>query len=81
MIIFVHMRTLSLKIPDTIDFDDKDISILVASSLYEKGKLSIGQAAELAGLSKRAFIEILGKYDVSIFNFPPSDLNRDVSNA
>ena len=75
------MRTLSLKIPDTIDFDDKDISILVASSLYEKGKLSIGQAAELAGLSKRAFIEILGKYDVSIFNFPPSDLNRDVSNA
>ncbi len=75
------MRTLSLKIPDTIDFDDRDILILVASSLYEKGKLSIGQAAEMAGLSKSAFIEILGKYDVSIFNFPPGDLIRDVKNA
>jgi len=28
--------------------------------MYESGKLSLGQAADLAGLSKTAFSEILG---------------------
>lgn len=75
------MRTVNLKIPDTVDLDDKDIAMIVASTLYEKGKLSLGQAAELAGLSKTTFAELLGKYGVSIFNYPPSDLSRDVNNA
>jgi predicted HTH domain antitoxin len=75
------MRTVNFKIPDTVDLDDKDIAMLVASTLYEKGKLSLGQAAELAGLTKRTFAELLGKYGVSIFNYPPSDLTRDVKNA
>jgi len=75
------MKTVHLTLPDTVNLDDKDIAMIVASALYEKGKLSLGQAAELAGLSKRAFTELLGKYDVSIFNYPPSDLKRDVENA
>ncbi|MEQ9377511.1 MAG: UPF0175 family protein [Imperialibacter sp.] len=49
--------------------------------LYEEGKLSLGQAAELVGISKRAFAEMLGKYNVSLFNYPPSDLSREVKNA
>ncbi|MCF8304012.1 MAG: UPF0175 family protein [Bacteroidales bacterium] len=75
------MRTISLNVPENIDLDDKDVAMIVASTLYEKGKLSLGQAAELAGLSKSAFAELLGKYGVSIFNYPPSDLSRDVKNA
>lgn len=75
------MRTLNFKIPDNVDLDDKEIAMIVASTLYEKGKLSLGQAAELAGLSKRAFAELLGIYGVSIFNYPSSDLTRDVKNA
>jgi predicted HTH domain antitoxin len=46
----------------------------LASSLYEQGKLSLGQAAELANLSKRSFAELLANYSVSIFNYPASDL-------
>ena len=53
----------------------------LASRLYEKGKLSIGQAAELVGLSKIAFMEQLGSYGVSVFNYTSSDLDRDVDNA
>jgi predicted HTH domain antitoxin len=75
------MRTLNIHIPDTVDLDDKDIAMIVASALYERGKLSLGQAAELAGLTKRTFVELLGKYDVSVFNYPPSDITRDVKNA
>jgi predicted HTH domain antitoxin len=81
LIIFVTMRTVNFRIPDNVDLDDRDIAMIVASALYEKGKLSLGQAAELAGLTKRTFAELLGKYDISIFNYPPSDLTRDVKNA
>jgi predicted HTH domain antitoxin len=49
--------------------------------MYEQGKLSLGQAADVAGLTKKAFIEILNNYNISIFNFPASDLENDVANA
>jgi len=75
------MKILTLNIPDSLDMDNTQVAMLVASKLYEQGKLSLGQAAEVAGLTKRTFAEILGSYNVSIFNYPASDLSRDVSNA
>ena len=75
------MKTLMVNIPDTVDFDDREALMAIASRLYEKGKLSMGQAAELVGLSKSAFMEILSNYGVSVFNYPSSDLDRDVENA
>lgn len=75
------MKTLTLNIPDTLDLDAHDLALLVSTRLYEQGKLSLGQAAEVAGLSKRAFAELLGSYGVSLFNYPATDLARDVANA
>ena len=75
------MKTLQLNIPDTVDLNIKEAKMLLASRLYEKGKLTLGQAAELVGLSKRTFMEILGDYDVSIFNYPISELDNDIKNA
>ena len=75
------MKVLTLNLPDNIDVDNRQLAMLVASRLYEQGKLSLGQAAEVAGLTKRTFAELLGSYDVSIFNFPASDLSKDVANA
>lgn len=75
------MKTLSLNIPDCLDIGPSELAIFVASRLYENGKLSLGQAAEMAGLTKRTFIELLGRYNVSVFNYPASDLAKDVANA
>ena len=75
------MKTLTIDLRDTLDVDNRDLAMLIASRLYEQGKLSLGQAAEVAGLTKRTFAELLGRYDVSIFNFPASDLSKDVANA
>jgi len=75
------MKTIVFNIPDTVDLDNNEASMLFASTLYEKGKLSLGQAAELAGLSKRVFMELLGKYGVSVFNYPASDIKKDLENA
>lgn len=75
------MKVLTLNIPDSLDLDNKQVAMLLASKLYEQGKLSLGQAAELTGLTKRSFIELLGSYDVSVFNFPASELSSDIANA
>ncbi len=75
------MKTLTVNIPDNLDLDNRELVMLLASKLYEQGKLSLGQAAELAGLTKRTFAELLKNYNVSIFNSPSSDLSSDVLNA
>ena len=75
------MRTIQLHIPDEVDLKDYDFAMIIASKLYEDGKLSAGQAAMVAGLSKRAFIELLGRYNVSIFSTLLSDLESDIANA
>ena len=75
------MRTIQLKIPENVDLRDYDLSMILAAKLYEDEKLSAGQAAEIVGLSKKAFIEILGKYGVSVFSTKVSDFHSDITNA
>jgi len=75
------MKTLTINIPYTVEADERELAMIVATRLYEQGRLSLGQAAEVAGLTKRTFAELLGSCNVSIFNFPASDLSKDVANA
>ena len=75
------MKTLTVQIPESVDLNDKDILIMLAAQLYEKGKLSLGQAADMAMLTKRKFAELPGQYGVSLFNYPASDLASDIQNA
>lgn len=75
------MRTIQLHLPEDLDLKDHDVSMIIAAKLYEDGKLSSGQAAEIAGLSKRTFIELLGKYGVSVFSNSVSELHSDIANA
>ncbi len=75
------MRTIQLNIPDEVDLKDYDFTMIIASKLYEDGALTSGQAAQMAGLSKRAFIELLGRYGVSVFSKSISDLHSEITNA
>jgi len=76
-----NMATLTIEIPETVDIDKRRISMIVASKLYEQGRLSLGQASDVAGLTKRTFVELLADYGVSVFNFPVSDLSKEMINA
>ncbi|WP_439473730.1 UPF0175 family protein [Algoriphagus formosus] len=71
------MKTITLSIPDSIDLDSKDALNAIAAHLYSAGKLSLGQSADLAGLSKREFMEILDKFNVSVFNYSLDELDSD----
>lgn len=72
--------TIELTLPKTVDVSDFELKMIIAAKLYELGRLSSGQAAEVAGLSKRAFIELLGKYNVSVFGYDADELAEDVRN-
>jgi len=41
---------------------------------YEMGRVSQSKAAELAGLSRRAFLDALHEFQVSPFQIAPEDL-------
>jgi predicted HTH domain antitoxin len=66
------MITLYLELPPEIS--PEDAKVLLAIKLWEIGRLSLGQAAAVAGYSKRTFMEILGKQGVPIFDYNPEEL-------
>ncbi len=68
------MKTLILSLPEEVN--EQDVKMAVAAILFEKGTLSSGQAADFAGISKREFIETVGKYGVSIFGETAEDLKK-----
>lgn len=72
--------TIELILPKSADVSDFEVKMIVAAKLYELGKLSSGQAAEVAGLSKRAFLGLLGKYNVSVFGYDENELAEDLTN-
>lgn len=71
------MNELKIELPPNISLDEAQL--LLAVKLFETGKLSIGQAALLAGYSKRTFIELLSKMGVPVINYPAEDLEREIS--
>lgn len=75
------MQTLTLHLPDSLDMTAKEVTMLLAARLYEQGKLSLGQAAEMAGYSKRTFMELLSDYGVALFDLTEEELLNDVQNA
>ncbi len=62
----------------------KDVEQLAREALfvrfYERGYISSGKAAELLGISRRAFLDILGQYHVSEFD-EEMNLKQELSNA
>jgi len=68
------MKSLTLNIPE--EANEKEIKMVIASLLFERAFLSSGQAADFAGISKREFIEQVGKYGVSVFGETSADLEN-----
>ncbi|MEM6842078.1 MAG: UPF0175 family protein [Bacteroidota bacterium] len=70
-----------MKVPESLQLSKFDVEMIVATKLYEDGKLTSGQAAEMVGVSKRTFIELLGKYGISVFGYDFEELQKDLKNA
>ena len=58
--------TLTLDIPETLDAARRE---RLAIALYDARMVTQGQAAQMAGLSRAAFIEALGRHGVTPFQY------------
>ncbi|MCT7977996.1 UPF0175 family protein [Laspinema olomoucense] len=72
------MNVSELKVNSPPGLSEDEAKLLLAIKLYEVSKVSLGQAAQLAGYSKRSFMEILGKYQVPIFAYSPEELREEL---
>lgn len=58
---------------------EQQIRLMAALKMFELGKISSGKAAELAGMSRVAFLEACGRYRVSVFNYPPEEVEKELA--
>ena len=75
------MKTITFNISETVDIDEQEAKTILAANLYKSGKLSLGQAAEMAGYTKRTFMELLGGLGVPLFDLSQTDIENDIANA
>lgn len=80
------MTTISIEVPESIfsalrkdpkEFTE-ELRLLAAIKWYELGQITQGQAAEVAGLNRTEFINILSRYQVSPFQYAPEELEADL---
>lgn len=75
------MRTLTINLPESVESEEFELKMILAGQLYERGKVTLGQAADIVGINKRTFIEIMGRFGFSIFGDSVEDLKSDIANA
>lgn len=73
------MSPSTIVIPPTVT--EGEARIYLSMKLFEIGRLSCGQAAELAGTSKRTYMELLGKQGLAAIDYPASELEDDLRHA
>jgi predicted HTH domain antitoxin len=87
--VLMSMRTLEFRYPEDLpkamgespEAFERQIKFLVAARMYELGRISSGRAAELAGIQRVEFLNELGRHQISVFNFPLSDLEQEIQEA
>lgn len=73
------MPEMTIALPDSIS--EAEAKTCLAAKLFEAGRLSCGQAAELAGYSKRTFMELLSKQGIAVLDYPADELTDDLRHA
>ena len=71
------MATMTLNVPEALEKEHDRTVRLIAAKLYEAGEVTLGQAAEMAGMKKWDFAEVMTAYGVNIYELSLiDDLDR-----
>jgi len=68
------MSILTLQVPEALEKEHDETVRLIAAKLYEAGKLTLGQAAEMCGMKKWDFVAVLASFGISYFQYNGNDL-------
>jgi predicted HTH domain antitoxin len=82
-------KTLTVEYPETLpdalnmstgEFE-REARLAMAAKLFETGKLSSGQAAQLVGIPRIHFLYELQRFGVSMIQTPVEELEQDITHA
>ena len=77
-ITFEYLEGLETAVGTTAEELSAQIRLIAALKMFELGKLSSGKAAQLAGMSRVAFLEQCGRYHVSVLNYGPEEMETEL---
>lgn len=72
------MTTMTLNVPESLEKEHDETVAFLAAKLYEAGKLSLGQAADMCGVDKASFPAVLSKFDVNYIQYSYEDVADDL---
>ena len=83
------MPTIKIDLPESVfsairrspDEFVREMRLAAAVKWYELGEISQGKAADLAGVSREAFIAALSRFDVSAVQTKPDELRKELQEA
>jgi predicted HTH domain antitoxin len=70
------MSQFTIDLPSHVPADEA--RLLLSIKLYEDKRISLGKATEMAGYSKRVFMDVLSEKDIPVINISPEDLDREL---
>jgi len=71
---------ISINLPE-MNVKEEELRLLLSIKLLEDGVVSLGKAAETAGYSEKAFVEILIRRGVQPIKYSKLDLDKETRNA
>ncbi|MCC5617446.1 UPF0175 family protein [Nostoc sp. CHAB 5836] len=83
------MRTVPIQLPETVfsalrknpEEFIQEMRIAAAAKWYELGEISQAKAAEIAGLSRAEFINVLSRYQVDFMQYTAQELAEELANV
>ena len=71
---------ISVNLPD-MNIKEDEIKLLLAMKLLEEKTVSLGKAAEIAGYTEKAFVEVLLHRGVAPLIYTDLDLDKEMRNV
>jgi len=71
-------KVLKIIMPEHVGIDEYEARLLLAVELYREARLTLKQAAELAGLCVEDFMKELSRRKVSIINLGEEELKEEL---
>ena len=72
----MSLNALKMELPFSLS--ENEAKVFLSLKLYEVGKITLGQAAKMAGFSKQSFIDVLGNYKIPVINYSPEELREEL---
>ena len=80
-IVLVEGRPLMLTVPLGADAGSPEALMEIAITLYESDQISLGRAAEVAGLPYGRMVDELGRRGIPVVRYSVEDLERELEHV